>query len=71
MSYHRSTYSTFSRAYGGRQQNYAEQNYANYAEQFNYEEQLRIREEQIRITEEERQNYEQRLISAEEERRIR
>jgi hypothetical protein len=63
MSYHRSTYSTFSSAYGGRQQNYAEQ--------FNYEEQLRIREEQIRITEEQRQNYEQRRTRAEEERRIR
>jgi len=60
MSYHRSTYSTFSRAYVGRQQNYAEQ--------FNYEEQLRIREEQI---EEQRQNYEQRRTRAEEERRTR
>ena len=54
MSYHRSTYSTFNRAYGGLQQNYAD------AEQFNYEEQLRIREEQI-------QNYEQRRTRAEEE----
>ena len=62
MSYHRSTYSTFSSAYGGQQPNYEERQ-----RRIHEEEQQRYEERQRRIHEEEerqryeRQRYEQRL----------